>query len=148
MSQLGGSIHYCLKLRQVMWCCARRCACLNLKRMQDLCHLSNCARVPSTNVGVVTCLFGERSFPRVVCGIFFFLIQALCSKLYGAGLKSIVDALFQCVVDACALQTVISYSLVASKCLVVFLVKFTGCFYCSFFVMTIVERHHKKNTVV
>lgn len=87
---------------------------------------------------------------RELCAVFFFffLIQALCSKLYGAGLKSIVDALFQCVVDACALQTVISYSLVASKCLVVFLVKFTGCFYCSFFVVTIVERHHKKNTVV
>lgn len=73
----------------------------------------------------------------------FYLMQELSGKVYGVGLRSIVGALIWYTVSALALVAVMSYSFVASKCLVVFpLVKLTGCFYCSFFVMPIVRRRH------
>lgn len=46
-----------------------------------------------------------------LCAVFFYRMEALCSKVYGAGLKSIVDALFWYVVDARALRAVMLFSL-------------------------------------
>lgn len=114
-----------------------------LKWVQDVHRLPNCSRVPLTNAGVVTRLFGEHSHQRVVCGIFLLNGSIVLQSIWGRVKKHCGCIVLVCSRCTCSSSCHVAF-FVASKCLVVFLlVKFTGCFYCSFFVMPIVRRHHK-----